>query len=111
MDISSSYKDLFRTPTTADKLTLFQLLFDAKELTLDLALALLKIIHKELSIHQMRDRTVYKRYAEAIQSLRYHMSDVLRQIVNAWNTEQSNTPAEWFPHDNVNGVTNSEAHE
>jgi len=101
MHISSSYKDLFRTPTTADKLTLFQLLFDAKELTVDLALALIKVIHKELSIHQIRDRSVYKRYAEAIQSLRYHMSDMLQLVVVAWNTQQNKIPAEWFT-DNKN---------
>ena len=84
MPISSRYKDLFRIPTTADKLTLFQLLFDAKELTKDRALALLKIIHKDLSVHQIRDRSVYKRYAETIESLRYHMSDVFQNVLDAW---------------------------
>ena len=105
MHISSSYKDLFRTPTTADKLTLFQLLFDAKELTVDLALALLKNIHKDLSVQQIRDRSVYKRYAEVIESLHYHMSDVLQLVVVAWkthqNTQQNTIPAEWFA-DNEN---------
>jgi len=99
MHISPSYKDLFRTPTTADKLTLFQLLFDAKELTVDLALALLKIIHKELSIQQFRDRSVYKRYTEAIGSLRYYMSDMLQLVVIAWNTQQNMIPVEWFADD------------
>jgi hypothetical protein len=100
MSISSRYKELFHTSTISDKLTLFQLLFDTKELTVDLTLALLKVIHKELSIHQTRDRSGYKRYAEAIESLRYHMSDVLRQVIHAWKTEQGITPAEWFAHDN-----------
>ena len=107
MHISSNYKDLFRTPTTADKLTLFQLLFDAKELTVDLALALLKIIHTELSIHQIRDRSVYKRYAETIESLRYHMSDVLQLVVATWKTDQVTTPAEWFSHNGLHAGDNS----
>jgi len=101
MSISSRYKDLLHAPTTSDKLTLFQLLFDAKELTVDLTLALLKVIHDELSVHQNHDRPVYKRYAEAIQSLRYHMSDMLQLVIIAWNTQQSTIPAEWFT-DNKN---------
>lgn len=101
MSNSSRYRDLLLSPTTADKLTLFQLLFDAKELTVDLALVLLKIIHKELSVHQSHDRSVYKRYAEAIETLRYHMSDALQQVVKAWNVEQANIPAEWFSRDKL----------
>lgn len=73
MSISSRHKDLFRNSTIKDKLTLFQLLFDARLLTAHLTLALLKIIHKELSTHQTHDRSGYKHYAEAIESLRYHI--------------------------------------
>lgn len=102
MPISSSHKDLFRNPTTKDKLTLFQLLFDVRLLTADLTLALLKIIHKELSTHQVRDRSVYKLYAESIESLRYHMSDVLQQVINTWNPHKVTPPAEWFSHDSSN---------
>ena len=100
MTISSRYKELLRTPTTADKLTLFQLLFDAKELTVELSLALLKTIHKELGIRQTRERNIYKRYAETIQTLRFHTSDTFQQVINAWNNDRSNAPAEWFPHEN-----------
>ena len=53
MTISSNRKDLFRNSTIGDKLNLFQLLFDAKELSADLTLALLKIIHDELSIFKI----------------------------------------------------------
>ena len=112
MNILSSYKDLLRIPTTADKLTLFQLLFDARELSVDLTLALLKIIHKELSIHQVRDRSVYKRYAEAIESLRYHMSDMLKLVVIAWNPPHKvSPPTEWFSHDNPAAMDNSKSYE
>jgi hypothetical protein len=99
--IRSSHKDLFRNSTTDDKLTLFQLLLDKKELTVDLTLALLKIIHSELKSDQYRDRSVYKRYAEAIESLRYHMMDMLQQVVDAWKKRQSafTMPEEWFPDD------------
>jgi hypothetical protein len=103
--IKSNHKDLFRNPTTDDKLTHFKLLLGAKELTVDLTLALLKIIHEELKSDNYRDRSVYKRYAEAIASLRYHMMDTLQQVVEAWkkNRIPSTTPEEWFPDDKTNG--------
>ena len=96
MPISSNHKDLFRSPTTKDKLTLFQLLFDVKLLTADVTLALLKIIHKELTAHQSRDRSGYKRYAETIELLRYHMADMLQDVVNKWDTRGITAPMEWF---------------
>lgn len=100
MSISSSYKDLFRNATIQDKLTLFQTLLDAKEdMTVDLALALLKIIHKELSIRQTRDRSGYKRYAELIEALRFYMSDVFKKVISVSKTQQDATPVEWFSHD------------
>jgi hypothetical protein len=97
--ITSNHKDLYRTPTTEDKLTLFQLLLDAKELDLDLSLALLKIIHQELKNNQNDDRSVYKRYAESIEAMRYHMLDTLQLMVAAWKSLQSTStaPTEWFP--------------
>lgn len=105
MSITSTHKDLFRNPTTDDKLSLFQLLLDANELTENLTLALLKIIHGELKSNQFRDRSVYKRYAESIESLRYHMLDILQLVVAAWKNNQSNsaTPVMWFPDDSSKG--------
>ena len=99
MPISSRLTELFRTPSTADKLTLFRSLLDTNALTVDLTLALLKDIHRELSIRQNHDRSVYKHYAESIESLRYHMSDVLHQVVNAWDTRGITAPMEWFSRD------------
>jgi hypothetical protein len=84
MTIPSNRKELFRASTTRDKLTLFQLLFDAQLLTTDLSLALLKIIHDELSADKEYDRSLYKRYAESIETLRYYMFDVFRQVMDAW---------------------------
>ena len=103
--IKSDHKDLFHIPTTEDKLTLFQLLMDAHELTVNLSLALLKIIHRELKSDQFRDRSVYKHYAEAIESLRYHMLDTFQLVVAAWKHYQSasTTPVEWFPDDAPKG--------
>ena len=99
--ITSSHKDLFRNPTTENKLTLLQLLLEANELTVNLTLALLKIIHRELKSKQNRDRSLYKRYAQAIESLHYQMLDTLQLVVAAWkyNQSPSTTPAEWFPDD------------
>ncbi len=103
--ITSNHKDLFRTSTTEDKLTLLQLLLDAHELTLNLSLALLKIIHGELRSDQSHDRSLYKRYAETIESMRYHMLDTFQLMVAAWKSNRtiSITPAEWFPDDKPNG--------
>ena len=98
---SSKHKDLFSSTTTEDKLTLFRRLLDANELTVSLTLALLKIIHRELRSNQYRDRSIYKRYAETIETLRYHMFDTLQQVVAAWKNHQSTftMPDEWFPDD------------
>jgi hypothetical protein len=103
--ITSKHKDLFRTPTTEDKLTLFQLLMDANELTVTLSLALLKIIHGELKSNQHSDRSVYKQYAEAIESLRYRMLDTLQLVVATWKNHQSKatTPSEWWHDDSPKG--------
>ncbi len=101
MTISSNRKDLFRNSTIGDKLNLFQLLLDAKELSADLALALLKIIHDELNNHQKPDRTVFRRYAEMVASLRYHVPELFQQVVEDWKTHQSALPVEWFD-DNKN---------
>jgi len=97
--ITSKHKDLFRPPTTEDKLTLFQLLMDANELTVTLSLALLKIIHGELKSSQNPDRSLYKQYAKAIESLRYRMLDTLQLVVATWKNHQSKsaTPPDWFP--------------
>jgi hypothetical protein len=84
MPISSNHKELFRTSTTRDKLTLFQLLLDAKMLTADISLALLKVIHRELSADMEYDRSLYKNYAISIAALRYHMDDVLQHVVDTW---------------------------
>ena len=99
--IKSNHKDLFRTPTTEDKLDLFQLLMDTHELTVNLSLSLLKITHGEVKSNQRSDHSLFKRYAEAIESLRYHNSDTLQLVVAAWKFHQSppTIPAEWFPDD------------
>ena len=96
MPISSNRKDLFSNPTTADKLILFQSLLDINALTVDLSLALLKVIHRELSVHQNSDRSGYKRYAQVIESLRYHMADIFQDVVNKWDTRGITAPMEWF---------------
>jgi hypothetical protein len=105
--ITSTHKDLFRTPTTEDKLDLFQLLLDTRELTVNLSLSLLKITHGEVKNNQRRDHSLFKRYAEAIESLRYHNADTLQLVVAAWKFHQSSSnnaiPAEWFPDENPKG--------
>ena len=93
---SSLYKKFFRPPSTADKLNLFQLLFESSEINSDLALALLKVIHGELSAEQSSERSAYKQYARAIESLRFHKSDMLQYIVDAWNAGKPVKDPEWL---------------
>ncbi len=84
MTTSSNHKELFRTPTTRDKLTLFQSLYDAQMLDGDLSLALLNLIHRDLSADKENDRSLYKHYAEYIEVLRFYMIDVLQLVVEGW---------------------------
>lgn len=97
--ITSEHKDLFRTPDTEDKLNLFHRLLNANELTVTSSLALLKIIHEELGSNEYSDRLIYKRYAVAIETLRYRMLDTLQLVVAAWKNHQAKgaTPPECFP--------------
>jgi len=97
--ITSDHKDLFRTPDTEDKLNLFHSLLNANELTVTNSLALLKIIHGELKNNNYSDRLIYKRYAAAIETLRYRMLDTLQLVVATWKNHQikSTTPPDWFP--------------
>ena len=101
--ITSDHKDLFCPPTTEDKLTLFQSLLDAHELTENLSLSLLKIIHQEIKNNrdQSRERSLYKQYAKAIASLSHHKLDLLHHVVNTWKNNQTTftPPADWFPDD------------
>ncbi|GAB1471278.1 hypothetical protein MASR2M66_21560 [Chloroflexota bacterium] len=87
---------LFRRPSVTDKLNFFKMLFESSEIHTDLALALLKVIHRELGNEQTRDRSAYKRYAETIESLRYHKADMLKQIVDAWNDSRTKKDPDWL---------------
>ena len=84
---TSNRKELFRTPTAEDKLTLFQLLLDARMLTEDVSLALLKVIHEDLSANPADERGLHKRYAASIAALRYYTADVLQQVADTVPTE------------------------
>jgi hypothetical protein len=101
--ITSNRKDLFRNSTIGDKLNLFQFLFDAQQLNTDLTLAMLKIIHEELNNHQKPDRTVFKRYALMVSSLRYHVPEMFQQVLDGWKAPQSTMPAEWFSENKAQG--------
>ena len=84
MPTSQSHRDLFRHPSTVDKLDFFQSLLDSKELISDLALAFIIIIRAELEQPQKQSASAYRRYAEVIRSLCAQMPDVYNQVVNAW---------------------------
>jgi hypothetical protein len=91
-----SFRELFRTSSASERLSLFQALFDAQDLHVDLALAMLKVIHKELGQEAVTDRSAYKRYAETIETLRHHKQDMLREVVNAWKADRIVKDPEWL---------------
>ena len=95
MNSSSLYKELFREPSPADKLKLFQILFDSNEINPDLALALLKIVHTELGSEEAEGSS-YRHYAQIIEALRYHKMDMLRHIVETWKTGKPAKDPEWI---------------
>ena len=98
--ITSKYSELFRDPTSKDKLSLFHMLLESREdLSVDVALALLKIVHDELSTDQVDDRSVYKRYAEEIEALRSLAPAALQQVVNNWKLQKVSEPPEWFTYE------------
>jgi len=82
-------KELFRAATAKDKLSLFQFLFDTQMLDVNVSLALLKAIHRELGASKGYDSSLYKRYAESIEGLRFYMSDVLQEIIEKWRQTQT----------------------
>jgi hypothetical protein len=104
MYISSNHADLFRASTTVEQLDFFRSLLETDTLTVDLTLALLKIIHKELSTRQNGGWSGYKGYAQIIESLNYHKSDMLKQVVDIWKPNQITPPAEWFSRDGMNNL-------
>jgi hypothetical protein len=87
MTTPSNRKELFRIPKTKDKLTLFQILLDAKLLNKDMSLALLKVIHRELGANQEDDPLIYKDYAVSIEALRYYTADILQHVVDSWKSK------------------------
>jgi hypothetical protein len=91
-----SFRELFRTSSANERLSLFRALFDAQELNVDLALAMLKVIHKELGQEPAADRSAYKRYAETIETLRHHKRDMLREVVNAWKADRIVKDPDWL---------------
>lgn len=99
MTISSNYKELFRAASIVEKLTLFQNLLEGSELYIDLALALLKSIHKQLSLEKSSDHIDYKRYAETIELLRYYRADMLKEVIDAWKAENPSEEVEWLSGD------------
>lgn len=92
MSISSNRKELFRSPTIEDKLNFFQLLLEAEELEAGTALALLKIIHDELSAQQKNNGTALKRYAFSFASLRYYVPELFQQVTENWKAHKSAMP-------------------
>lgn len=92
--MSQNHRDLFRIPNTVDKLNLLQALLDLKDLTSDLALALINIIRAELAQPQKQSASAYRRYAEVLRCLCTQMPEVYEQVVRDWQQKRqaSNPP-------------------
>lgn len=93
---SPNYKELFRAAAEVDKLTLFQTLLDASELNAELALALLKTVHRHLSSGKPQTHLDYKRYAETIAALRFQRADLLKDVIDAWSMTKQAKEIEWL---------------
>lgn len=92
----SLLREFFRAPSITDKLNLFRVLFDSQELNVDIALAMLKVIHRELGNENTRDRSAYKRYAEVIETLHYHKAEMLQEVAEAWRKGRMAKEPEWL---------------
>ena len=101
MSTSSNRKELFRNPTIEDKLNFFQLLLDTRNLTGDMAFALLKVIHDELSSQQQPDGPATKRYALSFASLRYYVPEIFQQVTEGWKFHMNPAPAELFDENKI----------
>lgn len=103
MSIQKDLKRLFQHPAALDRLNFLQLLFEGSELNHELALALLKVVHKELGNPPRANGSVYKQYAEMIQLLQHYQPEMLQQVVDAWKSKDSSALDEWFSHDDSAG--------
>lgn len=84
MPTSQNYRELFRHPSTVDKLNFFQSLLNAKDLISDLALALIIVIRTELEKPERQSPAAYRRYTEVIEALCTQMPEVYEQVAEAW---------------------------
>jgi hypothetical protein len=103
MSLSQDYNNLFRLPDISDQLRFMQSLLDSKDLTPAEAIALLNIIRVELEAPQPHRSSVYRRYAQVMQSLSREMPDVHEQVVQAWEAKKANLQTKRKPAENLAG--------
>jgi hypothetical protein len=84
MSISSSYQDIFRPSSAAEKISFVQSLIETGDLNVDLAVALLKSIHSELAQPPGSHHSRYASYARLMASLRHEMPEVYEHVVANW---------------------------
>jgi hypothetical protein len=103
MSLSQDYNNLFRRSDIADQLRLMESLLDSKDLTPAQAIALLNIIRVELDAPQPHRSSIYRRYAQVMQSLRSEMPEVHEQVVQAWEAKRANLQTKRKPAENLAG--------
>ena len=89
MSLSQDHSNLFRRSDVTDKLSLLQSLLDSRDLTPVQAIALLNNIRAELETPQTNRSSVYRRYAQVMESLRRAMPEVHEEVVQAWETKKA----------------------
>lgn len=103
MSLSQDHNSLFRRSDISDQLSLMQSLLNSKDLTPAEAIALLNIIRVELEAPQPHRSSVYRRYAQVMQSLSREMPDVHEQVVQAWEAKKANLQTKTPPAENLAG--------
>src|ERR1044071_4899209 len=88
MSISSSHQELFRQPSAAEKISFVRSLMETGDLHADVAMALLKSIHTELTDPQGQDHSSYASYARMMASLQHKMPDVHQHVVENWQASR-----------------------
>lgn len=81
-------KDLFRSSSLYEKLDHLQALLEKNELTAPSALAILKVIHDELSLREVPDRAGLRRYAFLLAAFEHAQPELFHQVAEDWQTHK-----------------------
>jgi len=84
MTTPSSLQKLLQQATTADWISFFQSLLDAKDLSPDEALALAGLIHARLRNPVSHKGSNYAQYARIMAALNHYLPDTFQHVSTNW---------------------------